>query len=164
MVSYCLTVKLQLFVFCSNVTHKWFLLVCLFVFCFNIASVMSVSLTPFRSKFTIFYHNSWLWVWVALTAVYNVRIFRDSCRRCSWARMTSSAGLMHLSMSSPRAGKGSTHGNLTVTYIPRVGIFIGHLFPRVGNFGIVAVLDNTVCYIFSSRKEGNHLLMFCIKV
>ena len=36
---------------------------------------------------------------------------------------------MHLSTSSPRGGGGggrATHGNLTVTYIPRVGILIGH--------------------------------------
>ena len=33
---------------------------------------------------------------------------------------------MHLSVSSPRGGGGvrATHGNLTVTYIPRVGILI----------------------------------------
>ena len=31
MVSHCLTTKLQLFVFCSNVNHKWFF--------FNIATV-----------------------------------------------------------------------------------------------------------------------------
>ena len=55
---------------------------------------------------------------------------------------------MHLSVSSPGVGGGrSTHGNLTVTYIPRVGILIGHHFPRVENFGMVAILDNTVCYI-----------------
>ena len=35
---------------------------------------------------------------------------------------------MHLSMSNPREGGGgrATHGNLTVAYIPRVGILIGH--------------------------------------
>ena len=38
---------------------------------------------------------------------------------------------MHLSMSSPRKGGGggggaTTHGNLTVACIPRVGILIGH--------------------------------------
>ena len=68
---------------------------------------------------------------------------------------------MHLSVSSPRGGGGrSTHENLPVTYIPRVGILIGHHVPSVGNFGMVPILDNTVCY----RKEVNHLLMFCIKV
>ena len=51
---------------------------------------------------------------------------------------------MHLSVSSPRGGGGgrATHGNLTVTYIPRVGILIRHHVPRVGNFGMVAILDN----------------------
>ena len=39
-------------------------------------------------------------------------------------------------------GGRATHGNLTVTYIPRVGILIGHHVPRVGNFGMVAILDN----------------------
>ena len=55
----------------------------------------------------------------------------------------------------------STHGNLPVTYIPRGGILIGHHVPSMGNFGMVAILDNTVCYIYSSRKQGNHLLLFC---
>ena len=47
-------------------------------------------------------------------------------------------------MSSPWGGDGgrATHGNLTVTYIPRVGILIGHHVPKVGNFGIVPILDN----------------------
>ena len=72
----------------------------------------------------------------------------------------------------PRGGEGggrATHGNLTVTYIPRVGILIGHNVPRVGNFGMVAILDNgesletiSAKVLFtSSRKEGNHLLLFC---
>jgi len=29
-----------------------------------------------------------------------------------------------------------------LTYIPKVGILIGHHVPRVGNFGMVAILDN----------------------
>ena len=33
---------------------------------------------------------------------------------------------MHLSMSSPGGGGLATHGNLTVAYIPRVGILTGH--------------------------------------
>ena len=51
-------------------------------------------------------------------------------------------------------GDRATHGNLTVTYIPRVGILIGHHVPMVGNFGMVTILDN-------SRKEVHQLLLFC---
>ena len=58
----------------------------------------------------------------------------------------------------PEGGGGrATHGNLTVTYIPRVAILIGHHVSRVGNFGMVAILDN-------GESKVNHLLMFCIKV
>ena len=42
----------------------------------------------------------------------------------------------------PEGGGRATHGNLTVAYIPRVGILIGHHVPRVGNFGMVTILDN----------------------
>lgn len=43
----------------------------------------------------------------------------------------------------PEVGWGrATHGNLAVTYIPRVGILSGHYVPRVGNFGMVAIVDN----------------------
>ena len=57
--------------------------------------------------------------------------------------------LMHLSVSSPSGG---VCGNFTVTYIPRVGILIGHHVPKVGNFGMVPILDNmenlemSICY------------------
>ena len=43
--------------------------------------------------------------------------------------------LMHLSMSSPRGGGGggrATHGNLTVTHVPRVGILTIIFCPGVG--------------------------------
>ena len=36
----------------------------------------------------------------------------------------------------------ATIGNLIVTYFPMVGILIGCHAPRVGNFGIVTILDN----------------------
>ena len=45
-----------------------------------------------------------------------------------------------------RGGKGAV-GNLTVTYIPRVGILIGHHSPRVGNF--IAFL------LCATRTEGD---------
>ena len=50
---------------------------------------------------------------------------------------------MHLS--TPEGGGGgsrATHGNLTVTYIPKVGILIRHHVPGVRNFGMVAIFDN----------------------
>ena len=54
---------------------------------------------------------------------------------------------MHLSVSSPRRGGGGAVGNLTVTYIPRVGILIGHHSPRVGN--LIAFL------LCATRTEGD---------
>ena len=72
---------------------------------------------------------------------------------------------MHLSVSSPRGEEGrATHGNLTVMYmyIPRVGILIGHHVPRMGNFGMVTILDNRES-LEMSRHLGKYLLMFCIK-
>ena len=45
---------------------------------------------------------------------------------------------MHLSMSSPKWGEAATHGILTVAYIPRVGILIGH---------------NEILYYVNSRRH-----------
>ena len=44
---------------------------------------------------------------------------------------------MHLLMSSPRGGGGggrANHGNFTVAYITRVGIWIGYLAFDLSNF------------------------------
>ena len=58
--------------------------------------------------------------------------------------------LMHLSVSSPRGGGGrATHGNLTVTHIPRVGILMGHAF------------DLSVS---NSRREVNHLFLLILTI
>ena len=59
--------------------------------------------------------------------------------------------IMHLSVSSPRGGGGggrATHGNLTVAYIPRVGILIGH-----------HAFDLSILY---SRREVNHLFLLIL--
>ena len=50
---------------------------------------------------------------------------------------------MHLSISSPDGGGvgRATHGNLTEACILRVGILIGRHVPRVGNSGMVTILD-----------------------
>ena len=61
--------------------------------------------------------------------------------------------LMHLSVSSPRGGGGgvrATHGNLTVAYIPRVGILIGH-----------HAFDLS---ILCSRREVNHLFLLILTI
>ena len=57
---------------------------------------------------------------------------------------------MHLSMSSPKGGGDgrATHGNLTVAYIPRVRILIGH-----------HVFDLSV---LQSRREVNHLFLLIL--
>ena len=57
---------------------------------------------------------------------------------------------MHLSVSSPRGGGGTTHGNLTVAYIPRVGILIGH-----------HAFDLS---ILCSRREINHLFLLILTI
>ena len=62
--------------------------------------------------------------------------------------------IMHLSMSSPRGGGGgggqANHGNLTVGYIPRVGILIGH-----------HAFDLSILY---SRREVNHLFLLILTI
>ena len=61
--------------------------------------------------------------------------------------------LMQLSVSSPRGGGGegrTTHGNLTVAYIPRVGILIGH-----------HAFDLSILY---SRREENHLFLLILTI
>ena len=57
---------------------------------------------------------------------------------------------MHLSMSNPRGGGWATHGNLTVAYIPRVGILIGH-----------HAFDLSILY---SRREVNHLFLLILTI
>ena len=59
----------------------------------------------------------------------------------------------HLSMSNPREGRGggsANHGNLTVAYIPRVGILIGH-----------HAFDLS---ILCSRREVNHLFLLILTI
>ena len=61
----------------------------------------------------------WFVDFFAISIIYGVRIEVEIFLR----------DVTHLSMSSPRGGGGGgrkTHGNLTVAYIPRVGILIGH--------------------------------------
>ena len=61
--------------------------------------------------------------------------------------------IMHLSMSNPREGRGggwATHGNLTVAYIPRVGILIGH-----------HAFDLSILY---SRREVNRLFLLILTI
>ena len=58
---------------------------------------------------------------------------------------------MHQSMSNPRGGGDwATHGNLTVAYIPRVGILIGH-----------HAFDLSILY---SRREVNHLFLLILTI
>ena len=63
---------------------------------------------------------------------------------------------MHLSVSSPMflgwggGGGRATHGNLTVAYIPRVGILIGH-----------HAFDLS---ILCSRREVNHLFLLILTI
>ena len=59
---------------------------------------------------------------------------------------------IHLSMSSPNGGGGvrTTHGNLAVTYIPRVGILMGH---HAFNLSI----SNGRC-----GREENHLFLIIL--
>ena len=70
---------------------------------------------------------------------------------CLMWSLTFDLGLMHLSVSSPRGGGGrETHGNLTVAYIPRVGILIGH-----------HAFDLS---ILCSRREVNHLFLLIVTI
>ena len=58
--------------------------------------------------------------------------------------------IMHLSMSSPRRGGRATHGNLTVTHIPKVGILtLHHAFDLS---------------ISMSRWEVNHLFLLILTI
>lgn len=68
---------------------------------------------------------------------------------------------------NPEGGGGhlATHRNLLVMYIPRVRILIGSNVPRVGNFGIVAILDNGKSLEMSSHcgkyPEGIWINFLC---
>ena len=61
-----------------------------------------------------------------------------------------------------RGGGGrATHGNLTVMYIPREGLLIGHHVPRVGIFGTVDILDNGEGLDMTVDMKEVQLLLFC---
>ena len=67
--------------------------------------------------------------------------------------INSTKNVVHLSMSSPGGGGGggrATHGNLTVTYIPRVGIWVGH-----------HAFDLSILY---SRRELNLMFLLILTI
>ena len=49
-----------------------------------------------------------------------------------------------------------------MTYIPRVGILIGHHFPREGNFGMVAISENGECLekLLCATRTGGYITAF----
>ena len=71
---------------------------------------------------------------------------------CTCIYLSAGNQIMHLSVSSPRGGGGcwATHGNMTVTYIPGVGILIGH-----HAFDLL---------ISNSRREVNHLFLLILTI
>ena len=114
----CVLFMLWIGNFCSNFNWAF-----LYWFCI-IVSRISISLQRFQFFCTHLGKNWWM-----IKATIHLVIF-----------------VMHLSMWSPRGGGQATHGNLTVMYIPRVGILIGH-----------HAFDLSIS---NRRREVSHLFLF----